>query len=41
MMCVVYEEPKARKTDYSQLNTPPNAALRGLNGPSAGAWMGN
>lgn len=41
LACVAYEEPKARKTDYSQLNSPPNAALRGLNGPSSGAWMGN
>lgn len=41
LMAVVYEEPKARKTDHSLLNTPPNAALRGLNGPSSGAWMGN
>lgn len=41
LACVAYEEPKARKTDYSKLNTPPNGALRGLNGPSAGAWMGN
>jgi len=39
MMCVVYEEPKG-KVNSSMLNAP-NAALRGLNGPSAGAWMGN
>ena len=41
LMAVAYEEPRVRKTDYSKLNTPPNGALRGLNGPSAGAWMGN
>lgn len=40
LACVAYEEPKTKNPDLAMLNTP-SAKLRGLNGPSAGAWMGN